>query len=75
MDAHHLVKMANGIGDFFASEPDQAKGIKGVADHIRAFWEPRMRKQIYMYLDQASGEGLRDIVLKALRDYRKELAV
>ena len=73
MDSHHLVKMANGIGDFFDSEPDKAKGVKGVADHIRSFWEPRMRKQIYAHLDQG-GEGLKDIVLAALRNHRQELA-
>jgi formate dehydrogenase subunit delta len=75
MDAHHLVKMANGIGDFFDSEPDKAKGVKGVADHIRSFWEPRMRKQIFAHLDSSGGEGLNDIVLNALRTHRKELAV
>ena len=73
MDIHHLVKQANGIGDFFDSEPDKAKGIKGVADHIRSFWEPRMRKQIFEHLDQASGAGLKEIVLSALRDYRQHL--
>jgi len=74
MNAEHLVKMANGIGDFFASEPDKAKGVKGVADHIRAFWEPRMRRQIYAHLDATSGAGLSEIVLSALRDHRQELA-
>jgi formate dehydrogenase subunit delta len=73
MDIHHLVKMANNIGDFFASEPDKAKGAKGVADHIRSFWDPRMRRQIFAYIDQASGEGLSEIVLTALTSYRKEL--
>jgi formate dehydrogenase subunit delta len=75
MDVHHLVKMANGIGDFFDSEPDKAKGVKGVADHIRSFWEPRMRKQIFAHLDSSGGEGLKEIVLNALRTHRKELAV
>jgi formate dehydrogenase subunit delta len=73
MDIHHLVKMANNIGEFFASEPDKAKGAKGVADHIRNFWDPRMRRQIFAHIDQMSGEGLSDIVLSALRTYRKEI--
>jgi formate dehydrogenase subunit delta len=73
MDIHHLVKMANNIGDFFAAEPDKAKAAKGVADHIRNFWEPRMRREMLSYIDQASGEGLSDIALTALRTYRKEL--
>ena len=75
MDIHHLVKMANSIGDFFGSEPDTAKGAKGVADHIRNFWDPRMRRQIFTHIDQTSGEGLSDLVLTALRSHRNELSV
>ena len=73
MDIHHLVKMANDIGDFFESEPDKAKGAKGVAEHIRNFWDPRMRRQILTHVDQASGAGLKDLALTALRTHRKEL--
>ena len=73
MDIHHLVKMANNIGDFFQSDPDKVKGAKGVADHIRNFWEPRMRRQIFEYIDKSSGEGLTDLVLTALKAHRKEL--
>jgi formate dehydrogenase subunit delta len=75
MDIHHLVKMANNIGDFFQSEPDKAKAAKGIADHIRSFWEPRMRRQIYVHIDEKSGEGLDEFVLGALRAHRKELEV
>ena len=75
MDIHHLVKMANDIGDFFQAEPDKAKGAKGVADHIRAFWEPRMRSQILTHIDQNAGQGLDEFVLGALRAHRKELEV
>ena len=73
MDVERLVQMANNIGDFFAADPDKAKGAKGVADHIRSFWEPRMRKQIFAHLDKTSGAGLSDIVLKALSTHRQEL--
>jgi formate dehydrogenase subunit delta len=73
MDVHHLVQMANDIGRFFESEKDKAKGKKGVADHIRSFWEPRMRREILAYLDNEQGAGLSDIVLDALRSYRQEL--
>ena len=73
MDIHHLVKMANSIGDFFGSEPDKTKGAKGVADHIRSFWDPRMRRQIFAHIDATSGEGLSELVLAALQNHRKEL--
>jgi formate dehydrogenase subunit delta len=73
MDIHHLVKMANSIGDFFESEPDKAKAAKGVAEHIRSFWDPRMRREIFAHIDQASGEGLTDLVRTGLVSHRKEL--
>ena len=73
MDIHHLVDMANNIGAFFAAEPDKAKGAQGIANHIKSFWEPRMRRQILSYLDEKSGEGLSELVLSALRTHRKEL--
>jgi formate dehydrogenase subunit delta len=73
MDIHHLVKMANDIGAFFEAEPDKAKGARGVADHIRNFWEPRMRRELFKHLDQDSGAGLNPLVMTALREHRKEL--
>ena len=75
MDIHHLVKTANNIGDFFASEPDKAKGAKGIADHIRAFWDPRMRRQMFAHIDQSGGEGLDELVLTALTTHRKNMGI
>lgn len=68
MSSHveHLVKMANDISDYFASEPDRASAVNGVATHIRRYWEPRMRKKIYAHLD-AGGEGLSDLSRAAVR--------
>jgi formate dehydrogenase subunit delta len=64
-----LVYMANQIGKFFQSQGhDQA--IAGVAEHIRKFWDPRMRKGIYAHLD-AGGAGLDPNVLEALTTLRK----
>ena len=73
MEIQHLIKMANNIGSFFEAEPDKAKGAKGVADHIRSFWEPRMIREIFMHLDKRNGEGLDSIVRAALRTHRQEL--
>jgi formate dehydrogenase subunit delta len=51
-----LVYMANQIGKFFHSQgPDKA--VPGIAEHIRKFWDPRMRKSIFAHHD-AGGEGL-----------------
>lgn len=60
MHIERLVQMANDIGNYFASEPDRAAGIEGIALHIERFWEPRMRKQILAHFG-AGGEGLSEI--------------
>ena len=73
MDIHHLVKMANDIGAFFESEPNPATGAKNIATHLRSFWDPRMRREMYLYLDNSNGAGLKEIVLTALRTHRNEL--
>lgn len=59
-----LVYMANQIGDFFASQGHD-KAVAGIAEHIKKFWDPRMRKKIFEHLD-AGGAGLRPNVLEAI---------
>jgi len=59
-----LVYMANQIGKFFMSQSEDA-AVKGTAEHIRKFWDPRMRNAIFAHLD-AGGEGLDPSVRKAI---------
>ena len=59
-----LVYMANQIGKFFHAQGHD-KTLTGVAEHVRKFWHPRMRKQIFAHLD-AGGAGLDPDVRKAL---------
>jgi formate dehydrogenase subunit delta len=48
-----LVRMANQIAQNMMSHPhDQA--VAGVAEHLQAFWTPKMRRQI---IDHAAGGG------------------
>jgi len=64
MSLDKLVYMANQIGKFFASQgPEQA--VAGTADHIRKFWDPRMRAAIFAYL-KAGGGGLDPFVRQAV---------
>lgn len=56
MSPDRLVYMANQIGKFFASQKAE-QAVPGIAEHIRKFWDPRMRKAIFAHLD-AGGEGL-----------------
>jgi formate dehydrogenase subunit delta len=54
MNPETLVRMANQIADFFKAQPE-AEAIKGTADHIRLFWDPRMRTQLCGHLAQGGG--------------------
>jgi formate dehydrogenase subunit delta len=67
-----LIYMANQIGKFFQSQGHD-KAASGVADHIRKFWDPRMRKAIFAHLD-AGGAGLDPNVLEALTTLQKAAA-
>ena len=64
MQIERLVYMANQIGKFFAAQGDEA-AVAGVADHLKKFWDPRMRTQILAHLDQG-GAGLDAPVAAAL---------
>lgn len=51
MSPDRLAYMANQIGKFFAHQkPDDA--VASIEDHLRKFWDPRMRREIVAQLDQ-----------------------
>ncbi|MEQ1616755.1 MAG: formate dehydrogenase subunit delta [Terricaulis sp.] len=56
MQIEKLVHMANQIGKFFAAQGKEAE-IAGVADHLKKFWDPRMRAQILEHSTKG-GDGL-----------------
>ena len=72
MSPDRLVYMANQIGAFFASQHghDPADGI---ADHLRKFWDPRMRKAIIAHAAEG-GAGLKPDVLRAVRALEQQPA-
>jgi formate dehydrogenase subunit delta len=55
--------------------PDHEEALAGVADHIRRFWEPRMRRTLLGALDQPDAGGLQmsAIVKEALLANRDKL--
>jgi formate dehydrogenase subunit delta len=62
--ADKLVLMANQIGRFFAHQgPDRA--AEAIADHLRKFWDPRMRAALRAHLAQG-GAGLDPAASRAL---------
>ena len=73
MSPDKLVKMANQIAAFFDAEPDHAVAVAGVADHLKRFWEPRMRREILRWVDEHGGEGLKDTVREAISAHRDKL--
>ena len=66
MEAQKLVHMANQIGEFFEAMPDRPEALEGITLHINRFWEPRMRHELRLVVDEQGGDGLRPIVLEAL---------
>jgi len=64
MSPDRLIYMANQIGKFFESQGHD-KAVPGIAEHIRKFWDPRMRTKILAHLD-AGGTGLDPEVREAI---------
>lgn len=54
--ADPIVRMANQIALFFRHRSEE-EAIAGTEDHIRKFWDPRMRADLLARL-RAGGEGL-----------------
>ena len=66
-----LVRMANDIGKFFRSQGEE-RALIGISNHIKLFWEPRMKKQIFAHLDEG-GAGLDPLTLKALQKLKTDM--
>ena len=60
MHIEQLVTMANDIANFFRGASDPGAAARNVADHLRRYWAPPMRKQIIAHFD-AGGSGLSDL--------------
>ena len=69
MDKENLVTMANQIGSFYETMPDRAKAMTDIAEHIKKFWDPRMRRELLAYVDQADQHALQliPVVSESLR--------
>ncbi|WIT12851.1 formate dehydrogenase subunit delta [Paucibacter sediminis] len=69
-----LVRMANQIGAFFEAMPDHQEAVEGIAQHLKKFWEPRMRRELLAQLDGGHNPGLHAMVLEAIQRHRSLLA-
>ncbi|MGE0339153.1 MAG: formate dehydrogenase subunit delta [Xanthobacteraceae bacterium] len=70
MGPDKLVYMANQIGTFFKAQGSEDNAIAGVAEHIKKFWNPQMRKSIYAHIDRG-GEGLKPHVKAAIEKLKQ----
>jgi formate dehydrogenase subunit delta len=64
-EANRLVTMANQIGRFFTPQRD-GDSVAAIADHLRKFWDPRMRAAIVAHVE-GGGDGLNEPVREAVR--------
>ena len=64
--------MANQIAKFFAAQ-GEAKAVPQIASHIQQFWDPRMRKEITLYVVQG-GSGLDPLALEAIKQLKPPAA-
>ena len=69
MSPDKLIYMANQIATFFTSQPE-AERVTRVTAHIKDFWEPRMRKQLFEIVDTGR-PGIDPLVLAATAKLRE----
>lgn len=74
MNKDNLIRMANQIGSFFESMPDQQDASRDLATHIKKFWEPRMRIAFLELMDGERGDEISDIVRASVTEHRAMLA-
>ena len=73
MNIDHLITMANQIGDFFKSYPDQELAKKELVHHLKRFWASSMRQQLIEHVQQQQGTGLQPMVREAISQHQASL--
>jgi formate dehydrogenase subunit delta len=64
MSIEKLIRMANQIAGYFRSYPEE-QAVKGIHDHLFAFWTPGMRRTLLSYASQDDGK-LDPLVVEAM---------
>lgn len=73
MKIEQLITMANQIGTFFKSSPDEEQAKKDIVMHLKRFWALSMRLQLIEHV-QHEGTGLEPIVKDAIIQHQALLA-
>ena len=66
MNIDLLIKITNEIGAFFAGTAEAPDAARAVANHLKRYWEPRMRAQMISYFEQRNGAGLTELARNAV---------
>ncbi|MBV7480388.1 formate dehydrogenase subunit delta [Pseudomonas sp. PDM31] len=66
MSTDNLIKMANQIAQYFASQPDQEQAVLGVRNHLQMYWAPSMRKELLAWQMEHQGAQLHPLVQAAV---------
>jgi formate dehydrogenase subunit delta len=53
--------------------PDAAEAAQQVAEHLKKFWDPRMRRALLAHVDRNGSAGLNAMVEAALTRHRAVL--
>lgn len=67
MSDANLIKMANQIAKYFATEPDQEAAVLGVRNHIQMFWTPGMKKELVALQTANHGAELHPLAQDAVK--------
>ena len=70
MPPDKLIHMANQIGRAFAHEP-RPRAVADTAEHIRKFWDPRMRAAILAQIGTGAEAKLDPIAREAVEALRE----
>ena len=55
LDIERILAMADDIGDFFAPYPPE-RAAEGVRNHLRSYWDPRMRAALLAAIEAGVAE-------------------
>jgi len=50
MSCERIIEMINQIDDFFKPYPEKRR-IEGIRNHLKTYWDPRMRNQLINLID------------------------
>lgn len=65
MALERIVAMANQIGDFFSPYPPERRA-EGIRNHLRTYWDPRMREELLDHI-AAGAAGLAPHVVEGAK--------